>query len=539
MSNILLFINSSLVSFYIIFHTIDFVRVLQFREYRWDRFKDFLNVIEGRKWFYDKWRIIFLIFTFSWIFIRMLPLKKDTSLSLIILILGIGFLISINKKYRSGRLYRPVKTKKAVLLFGAITIPSIVFQYSFLFINLRNEEKLYLLLVSIIFMIIWSFIVWFVFELCKKIYLKFLQKRVYLKMKKHQKLKVIAIVGAIGKSSTKTYLHDLLKSKYKVISPSGNINSEIGIFKFLLKTDLNKFDICILEVGAYRLGEVDFIMKAIKCDFAIYTGFSPQHLALYGSRENILKGDLEVVNHIKENGKLYINIDHDFKNTILEIKKINPNLSIETFSVSKSGDIHPTNIKSEEKGFRFDLKVNNKDLSDIFVPIYHKLHLTNPISAIALASNMGISQVQIRKTASNFKPPKSALRIEEKDFGIIVWDEYNTTFEGMMTSLDAFSKVKNKYPKICIFSGMLELGREKERIYGEVASKMGKICDKVFCITDEAYICLNKTHTRSLLHKIIHDFDKKKFDKFIKARQKYNILVSAKLQGFWIDFLKN
>ncbi len=135
-----------------------------------------------------------------------------------------------------------------------------------------------------------------VFILAKKIL-------VYVAKQKmnHFKGTVIGITGSYGKTSTKELLAFVLSQKHKVAKTERNDNSEIGVAKTVLrlKGDENFF---VVEMGAYKIGEIKQICDTVKPKIGIITGLGDQHLALFGSLDNLRKAKYELVDSLPNNG---------------------------------------------------------------------------------------------------------------------------------------------------------------------------------------------------------------------------------------------
>ena len=80
-------------------------------------------------------------------------------------------------------------------------------------------------------------------------------------------------------------------------SPQGSCNTPLGIASYINKTPLNK-EYLILEFGARKRGDIEKLCKLYPPQFGIITGVCEQHLATFGSIENI----------IAEKGRLAVNL---------------------------------------------------------------------------------------------------------------------------------------------------------------------------------------------------------------------------------------
>ena len=119
---------------------------------------------------------------------------------------------------------------------------------------------------------------------------------------------VIAVTGSVGKTSTKDALAGVLSKKYKVLKTQGNYNNDIGVPLTILS--LQDEDVAVVEMGMNHLGEISRLSKIAKPSLAIITNIGTSHIGNLGSRENILKAKLEILDGM-EKPLIIVNKDND------------------------------------------------------------------------------------------------------------------------------------------------------------------------------------------------------------------------------------
>ncbi len=114
-------------------------------------------------------------------------------------------------------------------------------------------------------------------------------------------IKVIAIAGSFGKTTTKNFIYELIKYNYKTQMIPGNINTPIGIANWIL----TKFDpssqILIVEVDTYFIGEIKQSLAITPSDISVLTNIADQHLERFGSKQNLATALKEVFKYAKPN----------------------------------------------------------------------------------------------------------------------------------------------------------------------------------------------------------------------------------------------
>ena len=202
---------------------------------------------------------------------------------------------------------------------------------------------------------------------------------------------VIGITGSVGKTSTKDIIGSVMAEKYNVLKTQGNYNNEIGLpFTILGLKDHNAM---VLEMGMSALGEIDLLTKIAKPTTAIITNIGSSHIGELGSRENILKAKLEILNGLQENGKLFINNDNDLLykwNTEKNLK------NVVTYGIDAKSDIQAYDIKIYENESNFKVKIDNREYT-VKVPVGGKHFIYNSLGAIGIGLTYNIDIRKIIK----------------------------------------------------------------------------------------------------------------------------------------------
>jgi UDP-N-acetylmuramyl pentapeptide synthase len=355
-----------------------------------------------------------------------------------------------------------------------------------------------------------------IFDICVKPYLLFLGNKVKKKIEKNRKenpkFKIIGICGSYGKSSTKEILVQLLKEKYKVLSPPPRINHEYALLKFLLKVKIENYDYLVLEFGSYYLGNIRWVTKFITPDIAYITGITKQHLFLFGSIEKIIEGEgLEILTWMKE-GIVFINENHEyfdiFKKQYGDVRRPN----IETYFYGKDYKIKEINLekavfefknKTFETNLIFPMQIENligalnylsliddlenyrEKIKNIELPEGFLKLITTDLRGLQHGLTRilvrGLSRSKTDKT-ENIYPYESVLD-QNKSVFYIFDDSYNANPKGVFESLKFFKELDFDY-KVVIFNGLLELGKETKNIYQDLAKEFLAF-DKIIFTSDD------------------------------------------------------
>ena len=337
--------------------------------------------------------------------------------------------------------------------------------------------------------------------------------------------KVVAVTGSAGKTGTKDMIYSVLSQKYKVFKTPGNNNNTIGM-PFALLNYINE-DIIVLEMGMNSFGEIDALSRIAKPDIAVITNIGTAHIGKLGSRENILKAKLEVLNGMNSDGILVINNDNDMLRLVNGIDQ-----RIVKFGIENESDYNASNI-SMKNGKTF-FEINNKEYN---IPVLGNVFAYNALCAYTVGKLFNLTDDEIHDGLEKVILTGNRMQIIEENNYTIINDTYNANKEAMISSIDTLSSFDNR--KVAILGDMLELGEYEEDIHREVGKYLNGRVDLLITIgTLSKYINDEFNGTK------YHFNDKESAIKEIKSfiNEKDVILVKAS-QGMKlieiVDYLRN
>lgn len=243
-----------------------------------------------------------------------------------------------------------------------------------------------------------------------------------IKLSFYPKLIKIVITGSYGKTTFKEMLAWVLQEKYVVLSTSGNINTRIGIAKMILKKLNRKHEILIVEAGAYKKGEIKNICELVQPTVGAVTIIGWMHLERFRTIENVRSVKMEVENFIKDKDNLFYPLkNHEFID------------------------------------FNKTIKIIGKSL--------------------------GLEEREIEERLKSFVTPENRLREKQVNKNLVVIeDNYNSNPLGFEKALKKLAEKYNKWQKIVVTAGMLELGEKQFELNCELGEKMAKTADVIVMV---------------------------------------------------------
>ena len=274
---------------------------------------------------------------------------------------------------------------------------------------------------------------------------------------------VIAITGSVGKTSTKDIVYEVISKKYKTYKTIGNLNNHIGLPLTILS--LKDEEALVVEMGMNHLKEISLLTNIAKPTVAIITNVGTAHIGNLGSRENILKAKLEILEGLPKNGTIIINNDNDLLHDYFKNNKTKYNLI--TIGINNESNYIAKDIIEEPFSSKF--KINDKEIN---INVGGRAFIYNSLVAYAAGKLFNIDDNDIKEAINNFKlSPHRLERLVNKKGVTIIDDTYNANIDSMIAAINILGKVKNKR-KIALLGDMLELGEYEEQLHRSLAKQI-------------------------------------------------------------------
>ena len=281
---------------------------------------------------------------------------------------------------------------------------------------------------------------------------------------------VVGITGSVGKTSTKDIIASVMSKKFNVLKTLGNYNNQIGLPLTILR--LKDENAMVIEMGMNQLREISNLTKIAKPTVAVITNVGTAHIGNLGSRENILKAKLEILEGLEENGILVINNDNDMLNKWNRENK-NKSFKVITFGMENKSDIMPYDVQLSENGSTYKIDIEGKTYN-VNISVGGNHFVLNSLCAIAIGRIFNIKMEDILDGIANFELTKRRMQVEKNKQGItIINDCYNANYDSMKAGIEYLAKINAKN-KIAVLGDMLELGNFAKELHERVGKEVAK-----------------------------------------------------------------
>ena len=280
----------------------------------------------------------------------------------------------------------------------------------------------------------------------------------------------VAITGSVGKTTTKEFVAAVLSESFNVHKTEGNFNSNIGMPLSMLSMT-HDTEVSVLEMGMSAFGEIDYLSRIAEPDIAIITTIGSSHMGHLGSRENICKAKLEIVNGLKKGGTLLLNGDEP----LLTAYK-NPDVTPVYVGLGENCDFRAINIRSDGFSTVFDVIYGNKVVKDIKIPTLGKHNVYAALFAYAVGVRMGVKDEVIISGLTNYRPVGMRQNIYDISGITVIEDCYNASPESMRAAISVMSDIAHREGRrmTALLGDMYELGEHSDMLHEQVGIEFAR-----------------------------------------------------------------
>ncbi|MFI6425271.1 UDP-N-acetylmuramoyl-tripeptide--D-alanyl-D-alanine ligase [Promicromonospora sp. NPDC050880] len=292
-------------------------------------------------------------------------------------------------------------------------------------------------------------------------------------------LRVVAVTGSVGKTTTKDLLGQLLTPEAgdapdAIIVPSGSFNNEIGLPLTVLRvTPATRY--LVLEMGADGVGNIAYLTGIAPPDVGIVLRVGVAHIGPFGGVEAIAKTKGEMVEGVVEGGTVVLNADDQRVAAMAD--RAAPGTVLRTFGTIPSADVRAEDVTVDEAGrARFTLRVaGGGDVGEQHAQVALSLvgphHVTNALAAATVALRLGVAigDVAERLSAATPRSPHRMAVTERPDGVTVVDDAYNANPDSMKAGLRTLAVLAGRTRRsVAVLGEMRELGDGARAAHDEI-----------------------------------------------------------------------
>ena len=326
-------------------------------------------------------------------------------------------------------------------------------------------------------------------------------QRVAGEWRKRLDLRVIAITGSVGKSTTKELTTTVLKQRYRTLKNSGNLNNEIGLPMTLWRLS-SGHQRAVLEMGFYVPGEIEFLCELAQPVVGVLTTIGTVHAERAGSQDEIARGKSELVQALPAGpeGVAILNYDDERVRAMADLTQAR----IFYYGLSPNADLWADEVEGLGlDGIKFRLNYKGESIY-LKVPLIgrHSVHTVLRAAAVGLVEGMTWEEI-----GRGLRSEHTQLRlvvVRSSSGALILDDTYNASPKSMLADLNLLEEMDGR--KIAVLGDMLELGRYEHQGHMKVGIRAAEVADVLVTVGERANIIARAAAENRLKQERIHSF---------------------------------
>jgi UDP-N-acetylmuramoyl-tripeptide--D-alanyl-D-alanine ligase len=303
---------------------------------------------------------------------------------------------------------------------------------------------------------------------------------------------VVGITGSYGKTTTKTFLAQILNGRYKTYPTPKSYNTMMGVCRAInehLATDYS-VEYFIVEMGAYVEGEIRRICDLTPPRIAIVVEIGPQHLERFGSIEKVVAAKYEIIQALPSDGVGVFNWDNKYVREMYHRNYPNTRIAVSkdpaplpSYEVGAGPRFVAANISESIYGLSFTIKDRETgDIEAFNVPVPGEHNVTNILLATAVAVHEGMPLRDVALRARRLQPAESRLAEVITREGItIINDGYSANPVGVVSALKTLG-LRDSGKRLVVTPGMVELGELHETENHKLGQLMAEYATDVILV---------------------------------------------------------
>jgi UDP-N-acetylmuramoyl-tripeptide--D-alanyl-D-alanine ligase len=293
---------------------------------------------------------------------------------------------------------------------------------------------------------------------------------------------VVGITGSYGKTSTKYFLDTLLSERYCVLKTPQSFNTLMGICRVINDTLRPEHEVFIVEMGAYRRGDIRVLSDVVHPQIGILTAIGPQHLERFKTLDNIETTKYELIVSLPPSGIAVFNTDDPRCRKLADqtqgVKVLRYGLDHSQPGLRVWGE----EISQSAQGQSFTLVDSNGNRAETNTVLMGRHNVLNMLGAACVALELGVSLDDVARTIPKIQPAPHRLQVLQGSGGVTVLDDsYNSNPIGAAEALETLRAFETG-KRVLVTPGMIELGEIEAEQNEEFGAQAAKVCDYVLLV---------------------------------------------------------
>ena len=282
-----------------------------------------------------------------------------------------------------------------------------------------------------------------------------LAREVVARVRAKGELKVVAVTGSNGKTTTKNMLRAVLEGEGPTVAPWGSFNNHVGAPISMLAIDYSTRYL-IVEMGASAIGEIAQLISIVTPDVGIVLKVGLAHVGEFGGPDAVETAKAEMVTDLPESAVAVLNAD-DPRVVRMAARTA---AAIVWFGLAGSADVRADDIEASASGTEFTLEAAGIQRR-VRLKILGEHHVMNALATIAAARSLGVPpELSVPAIEALVRAERWRMEVLEREDGVVVInDAYNASPDSMAAALKTLAQItRDGQRSVAVLGEMAELG---------------------------------------------------------------------------------
>lgn len=269
-------------------------------------------------------------------------------------------------------------------------------------------------------------------------------------------LRVVAITGSNGKTTTKNLLRAVLAAEGPTVAPEGSFNNHVGAPISMLRID-EQTRFLVVEMGASHIGEIARLISIVTPDIGIVLKVGLAHAGEFGGIEAVQQAKAEMVTDLPVDAVALLHGDDP---RVAEMAGMT-SARVVRFGLGDVNDVRAEQVEATATGTTFDY-VADGARHPVALRILGEHHVANALAALAAARELGVDPARaIAAIESVPRAERWRMELLERGDGVtVINDAYNASPDSTAAALKTLAQITRGGPgrSIAVLGEMAELG---------------------------------------------------------------------------------
>ena len=292
-----------------------------------------------------------------------------------------------------------------------------------------------------------------------------LAQHVVQRVRDQGQLKIVAITGSNGKTTTKNLIAGICELHGPTVYPQASFNNEVGAPLTMLKVTMETAFL-VLEMGASGVGHIAALTRLAPPDISVVLMVGLAHAGEFGGIEKTALAKREIVEGLTSRDVAILNADDHRVAAMAQATAAH----IVTFGHSPDATYRISNVSTSLKGTSFVFHASGKDY-DVLFPVLGEHHAMNAAAALSVAAQLNFPLEQaITYLANVSQVERWRMQIMGRKDIVIINDAYNASPDSMAAALKTLRSIAgDNHRTIAVLGEMAELGEYSGEEHDQLA----------------------------------------------------------------------